>query len=91
MWLRKGTGGGHLRTRQSTFATHQMRGISCLSEGLLASQEGLCSMELVTLEQRLSNFFQVGTTFISQNVLRTILLLNVLSIHLYVNTSILIF
>jgi len=27
------------------------------------------------LEQRFSNFFQVGTTFISQNVLRTTLLL----------------
>jgi hypothetical protein len=32
------------------------------------------------LRQRFSNFFQVGTTFISQNVLRTTLLLNVLSI-----------
>jgi len=28
-----------------------------------------------TLDQRFSNFFQVGTTFISQNVLRTTLLL----------------
>ena len=28
-----------------------------------------------TLGQRFSNFFQVGTTFISQNVLRTTLLL----------------
>jgi len=27
------------------------------------------------LEQRFSNFFEVGTTFISQNVLRTTLLL----------------
>ena len=26
---------------------------------------------LIVLEQRFSNFFQVGTTFISQNVLRT--------------------
>jgi hypothetical protein len=32
------------------------------------------------LEQRFLNFFQVETTFISQNVLRTALLLNVLSI-----------
>jgi hypothetical protein len=32
------------------------------------------------VDQRFSNFFQVGTTFISQNVLRTTLLLNVLSI-----------
>jgi hypothetical protein len=30
----------------------------------------------IYLEQRFSNFFQVGTTFISQNVLRTILLLS---------------
>ena len=29
----------------------------------------------ISLEQRFSNFFQVGTTFISQNVLRTTLLL----------------
>ena len=29
----------------------------------------------IPLEQRFSNFFQVGTTFISQNVLRTTLLL----------------
>ena len=32
------------------------------------------------IEQRFSNFFQVGTIFISQNVLRTTLLLNVLSL-----------
>ena len=30
---------------------------------------------VVTFSQRFSNFFQVGTTFISQNVLRTTLLL----------------
>jgi hypothetical protein len=30
----------------------------------------------VLLVQRFSNFFQVGTTFISQNVLRTTLLLS---------------
>jgi len=29
----------------------------------------------ITVNQRFSNFFQVGTTFISQNVLRTTLLL----------------
>jgi hypothetical protein len=32
------------------------------------------------LHQRFSNFLKVGTTFISQNVLRTTLLLNVLSV-----------
>jgi hypothetical protein len=34
----------------------------------------------ITIQQRFSNFFQVGTTFISQTVLRTTRLLNVLSI-----------
>ena len=34
----------------------------------------------IAVDQRFSNFFQVGTIFISQNVLRTTLLLNVLSI-----------
>ena len=33
------------------------------------------SYNKIPLEQRFSNFFQVGTTFISQNVLRTTLLL----------------
>ena len=31
--------------------------------------------KLIALDQRFSDFFQVGTTFISQNVLRTTLLL----------------
>jgi hypothetical protein len=31
---------------------HKIRGISCLAEKLLASQEGLCSMELVPLGGR---------------------------------------
>jgi hypothetical protein len=34
------------------------------------------------IEQRFSNFFQVGTTFISQNVLRTTLLLSPLKANL---------
>jgi hypothetical protein len=50
------------------------------------------------LEQRFSNFFQVGTTFISQNVLRTTLLLSPMKANLsfflmfsaYGNTNILI-
>ena len=41
-----------------------------------------------SLDQCFSNFFQVGTIFISQNVLRTTLLLNVLSICKYKNTYI---
>jgi len=47
--------------------------------------KGDCVSELriivKALEQRFSNFFQVGTTFISQNVVRTTLLLG-LSISL---------
>jgi hypothetical protein len=38
--------------------------------------------DYITLEQRFSNFFQVGTTFISQNVLRTTLLLSPLKANL---------
>jgi hypothetical protein len=34
-------------TQQLTFAFHKMQGISRLPEGLFASQEGLCCLELV--------------------------------------------
>jgi hypothetical protein len=47
-WLRIGTGGGLLWMRQWTSEFHKMRGISWLAEKLLASQEGICSMELVS-------------------------------------------
>jgi hypothetical protein len=43
-----------------------------------------CTVERCnTLDQRFSNFFQVGTTFISQNVLRTTLLLSPLKAKLF--------
>ena len=45
IWLRIGTGGGHLWIRKCTFVFHKMRGISRLDEELPASQEGLCSLE----------------------------------------------
>jgi hypothetical protein len=45
--LRIGSGVGVLQTRSGTFGFHKMQGISCLSEDLLAFQEGLCSMEVV--------------------------------------------
>jgi len=48
IWLRIGPGGGVLQTRNGTFGFHIMWGISRLSEDLLASQEGLCSMEVVS-------------------------------------------
>jgi hypothetical protein len=48
IWLRIGTGGGLLCIRWWTFGFHQMRGISWVAEDILASQEGLCSMELVS-------------------------------------------
>jgi hypothetical protein len=46
--LRVGTGGGILRMRWWTFGFHEVRGISWVAEDLLASQEGLCSVELVS-------------------------------------------
>jgi hypothetical protein len=51
IWLRKGTCGGLLWKRYWTSGFHKMRGISWPSEELLASQEGLCSMELVIPRQ----------------------------------------
>jgi hypothetical protein len=44
IWLRIGTGGGHLWMQLWTFRFHKMRGISWLAENWLVSQ-GLCSME----------------------------------------------
>jgi hypothetical protein len=46
IWLRN-RGQCRLWTRQWTFGFHKMRGISWLAERLLASREGLRSMELV--------------------------------------------
>jgi hypothetical protein len=34
--------------KKKTFGAHKMRGTSCSGEELLACQEGLCSMELVS-------------------------------------------
>jgi hypothetical protein len=48
IWLRIGTGGGLLCIRLWTFGFHKMRGISWVAQDVLASQEGLCSMELVS-------------------------------------------
>jgi hypothetical protein len=48
IWLRTGTGGGCLRLQSWTFRFHKMQGVSWLVEDLLASQEGLCSVELVS-------------------------------------------
>jgi hypothetical protein len=49
IWLRIGTGGGLLWIQWWTFGLHKMRGISWVAEGVLASQEGLCSMEWVII------------------------------------------
>jgi hypothetical protein len=46
-WLSIGTSYKVLWTRWWTFRFHERLGISLLAEQLLASQEGLCSMELV--------------------------------------------
>jgi hypothetical protein len=48
IWLRIGTGGGLLWMRLWTFGSHKMRGISWVAQDVLASQEGLCSMEWVS-------------------------------------------
>jgi hypothetical protein len=48
-WLRIETYGGLLWMRQWTSGFHKIRGICWLAEKLLASQEGLCCMELVRL------------------------------------------
>ena len=45
--LRTGTGGGRLWMLWWTFGFHILRGVSWLAEGLLASQAGLCFMELL--------------------------------------------
>jgi hypothetical protein len=48
LWHRIGTGGGRFWMRRRTFGFHKMRWISRLAVVLLASQEGLWSMYLVT-------------------------------------------
>jgi hypothetical protein len=48
IWLRIGTGGGLLSIWLWTFGFHKMRGISWVAQDVLASQEGHCSMELVS-------------------------------------------
>ena len=47
LWLGIGTGVRHLWIRKWTFGFHKIHGISWLANDLLASQEGLCSVELV--------------------------------------------
>jgi hypothetical protein len=45
-WLRTGRGGGLLWMQWWTFRFHKMKGISWLADNMLASQGGLCSMEV---------------------------------------------
>jgi hypothetical protein len=45
IWLRIGTGGELLWMRLWTFGFHKIREISWVAQDVLASQEGLCSME----------------------------------------------
>jgi hypothetical protein len=47
-WIRIGTSGGHLWLRKWTFGFHKTGGISWLAENMLASQKGLCCMEIVS-------------------------------------------
>jgi hypothetical protein len=46
IWLRIGTGGERLWMRWWTSTLNEFRTIYWLADGLLASQEGLCSVEL---------------------------------------------
>jgi hypothetical protein len=48
IWLRTGTGCELFCIRWWTLGFHKMRGISWVAYDILASQEGLCSMELVS-------------------------------------------
>jgi len=47
IWLSIQIAGGLLWTRRWTYELHKRRGISWLAEWVLASQQGLCSIELV--------------------------------------------
>jgi hypothetical protein len=47
IWLMIGTNGRLLWTGKWSFGLHRMWGITGVAEELLASQEGLCSLELV--------------------------------------------
>lgn len=46
-WLKMGTGGMPLKTRELTSGFRKTLGISLLAEELLVSQEEFCSMKLV--------------------------------------------
>ena len=73
-----GVGWGGLMHTSQTLPVKQASD-SVVSE-VPAGGQVKCQFAPVPVRQRFSNFFQVGTIFISQNVLRTTLLLNVLSI-----------
>jgi len=47
--LRTGTSGGHLSTDYEPAILHKMRGISLLSEGLLAAYEYVYCLQLVEM------------------------------------------
>ena len=63
IWPRTGTSDGLLWRRQWTFGSHKMREIYRLVEELLASQEGLCSVEFVRSFVRSSVGWLVGQEF----------------------------
>jgi hypothetical protein len=60
MWLRRGTGGQLVWMHKWAFEFHNMQGISRLAEELLASQEKLCSTELVGPSERWLDGRSVG-------------------------------
>jgi hypothetical protein len=62
-WLKIGIGGGRLWVRRGTFGLHKTRGISWLAANQLASQEGLCSMELSKYVLRLTQLYNILLLF----------------------------
>jgi hypothetical protein len=74
IWLRTGTDGRLLWMWWWTIGFHIMPGISWLSEDLLASQKGLCSMEFLICDKLNEGLFNVNTKSDKKFVLEKITL-----------------
>jgi hypothetical protein len=66
---------------RKTFVAWQGNGMECVNQRRPHYVNQMGKTRPNGLAQRFPNFFQVGTTFISQNVLRTALLLSPLKAH----------
>jgi hypothetical protein len=65
-WLRIETGGRYLWRRYWTFWFHKMRGISWLAENRFASQEELCSIEEISLNNVREFIYVFVSTYLRQ-------------------------